>query len=849
METIRRLNTNITLRDFRARMPRFILKGSNQDLRGLYCLSAIGMRISRFRLMACCVAWADREGSDIVKAFVDNILPPECKATNSTEGFRDLTRYEIEVIQEMNRGQFLQRAGNRALNSETREERAELEKQKMIRFKAEHDIILENYRYNNKSGPQPVSTRGRKRNFHKWISSSAESDEENIPHQKRQKHRIHRSTVSAVPTSSARPAENYNLEHVMQFSKDDPPSRLSRMFSGTSQDNQENAAEYDFSNMDQELSDDFEAPDDLSGWRNELGRPINKFSHDSRVPAYSLDFHKNVDTNHATNSSAVDSSAKKFGPEFSFSHASTPEGPCQPDQHDPTNSSVAARKVAGQGSETQPVKQGNPIGLGLGFGLDYLDDPIPDFDIPVMETTPPPPNIPVSIPLEFQNFEPEFSSCPAPESPCQSSKYIGRTKEHPDSQLVESNLNSSHRISFSAAQEDLHQPHQSRRSKDSSPQKTQDYASHLQEKNPSIDLRLGSSLALEKLLCARKSHQPQARQSTGSQILENNASFDHQASTSLGLEGIRQARQSRRPKESTSQERQNTGSQIPEDNHSFDHQVGFSMAPEETHQASQSRRSGESTPQARQHAGRQTSENNSRFKPHASFPLTRDEIRQARRKRERTLQNAQNFSNPVSEIDSDFDTLNSVSEARTELHQSKNSMPLDVQQSRRQILDNHLGFSPQAGNSSNLAQLGRSTRSVTSYRQLNGVQYIGNKNGWRPIRGFDLPEAIPGDLRFVAPYSRKEQDFMSEALEYTIHDYRSWTGGNRPLRTRPTESYAAQYNQTQAELAENWKVCNMTPQLLCVQPFTDSFDNWVRPPKEALYPNNLIKFPVTDTEK
>lgn len=140
MEVVRRLNLNITYRDFRARMPRVIIKG--KTAKKAWALSTLSMRNTRFRLAACCLAWADREGSDILKAYLDKILPPECLAVNSTEGFRDLTLFEVEQAKGPNKGNFPQRAGGRALDEATRQKRNEVGQTRSKTLLAQHHEVV-----------------------------------------------------------------------------------------------------------------------------------------------------------------------------------------------------------------------------------------------------------------------------------------------------------------------------------------------------------------------------------------------------------------------------------------------------------------------------------------------------------------------------------------------------------------------------------------------------------------------------------------------------------------------------------------------------------------------------------
>lgn len=137
MEVVRRLNPQITYRDFRARMPRSFIKGSTRkDSLGP---STLSMRNTRFRLSACCLAWDDRQGSDTLKEYLDAILPPECLRANSTEAFRDLTAYEVEQAKAPNKGNFLERAGRRALDDVTRQNRNQNEQKRSKQLLAQHE--------------------------------------------------------------------------------------------------------------------------------------------------------------------------------------------------------------------------------------------------------------------------------------------------------------------------------------------------------------------------------------------------------------------------------------------------------------------------------------------------------------------------------------------------------------------------------------------------------------------------------------------------------------------------------------------------------------------------------------
>lgn len=126
MENIRREDTRITLKDFRARMPRQVQtkNGSSKPLGGL---SALGMRMSRFRLGAACPAWNEREGSDVIQAYVKGLLSAEGLAANSTEELSGLTQWQQAECQKSNKGLYPERAGDRALSQEERKRRNETE--------------------------------------------------------------------------------------------------------------------------------------------------------------------------------------------------------------------------------------------------------------------------------------------------------------------------------------------------------------------------------------------------------------------------------------------------------------------------------------------------------------------------------------------------------------------------------------------------------------------------------------------------------------------------------------------------------------------------------------------------
>lgn len=200
MEGIRRLQPKISVKDFRARMPKIIVAGPKNESRRIYGLSTLAMRMSRFRLGACCVAWGDRDVSDSFKDFIDQILPESCHAQNSTKAFRDLTAYETKKALEVRKGKFLSRAGPYALNKKDREKRDLRDQREMAKLKEEHDAILEAFQARSE-----VSASSGNRAREKRVSEVDSDSEEvlKIP-RKRQTNRSRSASPSASPAKRHR---------------------------------------------------------------------------------------------------------------------------------------------------------------------------------------------------------------------------------------------------------------------------------------------------------------------------------------------------------------------------------------------------------------------------------------------------------------------------------------------------------------------------------------------------------------------------------------------------------------------------------------------------------------------
>ncbi len=116
-EAITREDSRIEANDFRVRM---LLDPKGRGVNSTPCLSAIGMRRSRFRWRAGYLSWTPRTGSDDLKKYLDSILPAHCKAANSTRDFRELKPSEVKRMTLENRGKYLSRAGKRLLSPAAR---------------------------------------------------------------------------------------------------------------------------------------------------------------------------------------------------------------------------------------------------------------------------------------------------------------------------------------------------------------------------------------------------------------------------------------------------------------------------------------------------------------------------------------------------------------------------------------------------------------------------------------------------------------------------------------------------------------------------------------------------------
>lgn len=135
-ETVRRLDGRITLKDIRARMPNAVqISKSNKNTKPLCSLSALGMRMTRFRESNGMIAWKDREGGDSIREYWINRMPEANRLANSTQGMPRPTRAEIRESKLKNLGKFPSRAGGRALSEKTRKERNETFEKQLEKLK------------------------------------------------------------------------------------------------------------------------------------------------------------------------------------------------------------------------------------------------------------------------------------------------------------------------------------------------------------------------------------------------------------------------------------------------------------------------------------------------------------------------------------------------------------------------------------------------------------------------------------------------------------------------------------------------------------------------------------------
>ena len=155
IETVRRLNSSITLQDFRARMPKDVLMGPRKDtVKPLPGPTALGNRTTRFRERNACPSWIDRTGSDHLRDLVWGMMSEEQRRANTTRGLPMLTDLDVAELKKKTRGKFLERAGSRALPVEERKKRHAAEEEKLEKLRKQDKDR------NEKAGNQRKRTHG-----------------------------------------------------------------------------------------------------------------------------------------------------------------------------------------------------------------------------------------------------------------------------------------------------------------------------------------------------------------------------------------------------------------------------------------------------------------------------------------------------------------------------------------------------------------------------------------------------------------------------------------------------------------------------------------------------------------
>lgn len=136
MEAISRLDPRISHGDFRARMPKTRRMGRDgQTVRPSCSLSAIGMRMTRFRQEHGLISWTKREGSDNIRDFLINKLPQQNIEANSTRGVLPPSLLAQADARSRNKGQYSARAGGRALSQQERQNRNNKETERLAKLR------------------------------------------------------------------------------------------------------------------------------------------------------------------------------------------------------------------------------------------------------------------------------------------------------------------------------------------------------------------------------------------------------------------------------------------------------------------------------------------------------------------------------------------------------------------------------------------------------------------------------------------------------------------------------------------------------------------------------------------
>ncbi|KAL9024740.1 MAG: hypothetical protein Q9196_006289 [Gyalolechia fulgens] len=179
LEAFRRLNSNISLYELRARMPITTCKRPGLRDKAVE-LPALGNRIARSRLKTVMKAWCMKEGSDVkihrMLEMIPQDIQEEIVRTNSTRCFRDFTQAEMAYIGEGNKGteSSMKKAGLRRLPEDIRREK---EEQKRLTIKGKkgngleiHPVVAEAL---ERKTPVPKTPHGSRYNVSAKTSSTS----------------------------------------------------------------------------------------------------------------------------------------------------------------------------------------------------------------------------------------------------------------------------------------------------------------------------------------------------------------------------------------------------------------------------------------------------------------------------------------------------------------------------------------------------------------------------------------------------------------------------------------------------------------------------------------------------
>lgn len=140
--------------------------GDPQSLRQISTANTmVNMPSKRFRQKAGCLTWTDRGGSDEIELGLKQLLGRsavgrQCLAANSMRGFgRDLNGVEqLQVKRGNANGQYLNKAGGRTIDEQTRKERRAKEDERIAKA-----MRAENQSMPSDSAPSPPPAPSKKR--------------------------------------------------------------------------------------------------------------------------------------------------------------------------------------------------------------------------------------------------------------------------------------------------------------------------------------------------------------------------------------------------------------------------------------------------------------------------------------------------------------------------------------------------------------------------------------------------------------------------------------------------------------------------------------------------------------